>query len=1264
MWDPGNSLDMETGVGTSRPNSGVDTDPSVANPPRDQDAWLAKLKLAIENDSGPELDELLVHGVRLQNGVSTLLPARGCGEDPMLTPLLFAAKQGSVNAFDALLKHGLEVASQTTTDDETALHLAARWGRIAIMERLLEIDLDLLDQKASNGNTALLEAINGAQPAAVEYLLRQGADFTVPGRHGRTALFYTRFPNAYPLRKILFTTIFSDDTAEGREKARRFVTMADDFGATVLSEAATSGYIETALHLLSTPAYFPQSPLRDEITRSDDEEAGKVEAILQKWKESAQPDEKQRHQAPVAYWAVVNGRESLLDLAHQITLDRDGASWIHVAAIGGHTHVVKKFSKQQSDLLIPATAGLTPLHLAAAHGHVELIRDMVKVLQEPLPVGNRAIASNTEGQAEENVRHGGILDIMLEPTKQGHTPVDLAVQGATEKHILIEDLLWDEFFKIAAQQADLFHGLADDVRPNAANELLELAARSRPSRRDQRVRQLFQVMVVHRLLPDWRTSSISHLPRSGSNPLHWAIYYQRPTVVWWLLASGAYLGERNVARAMMLNAQIHESISYSERHKIKHNMIIEGLLSDPPPIWNWPPPRDFNPPSFRHMLHKYHYAQGLIMDSSSRTDPTFYPKRPRIWEMIYGKGPRRIMAGTHYQRFATVKRGIQASTESPYGFENSMNEGLSVDEEIGNSKASETWRNCHLRLLHLPMNDDLVVRLCRDKGLTNRDHRPLEDFVQQNSVAVPAGGRKYCMKPQCVVSMLLRPRSPRVAIHSKLLTVCQQKWQQAPTMQQRSKRTLQAKPAAETRGVEMISVHMPYLSWTDRPVGPAELPLGEEAEKQYREMQQPMTLAQYYYVSNEDTTQRDMDQVMGRYIVRQTKGVMGKTGGTRRVSNDTAPSSRQDENTMIDGEAHPEYEAPTKLMTVNQLWVWLLDDGTLSWQLCQSSLVGMENLTSVPIADTIIACTPREPDGDDRGFIDYLVSKLEHQAKGSSVTSKVMARLLIGTAVSLFNEKHIPVLGTLRSPLEIFQASLQYARDLEAHLLNRFETSLGADEADKGGSDTEHTVEREINNGFLRIEAETGFLRELKHICDELNILKNLCEDQEHVWAQAAEVLGNDDHSTHSAKSTPSEVKRQIIGMIREAEAMQRNIESLRDTRQRQANVLEARFARQQAAETARQGDTIVVFTVVTIIFLPLSFLTSLFALNINDFPHKGDDVVYRGGWIFPILFGVSAVVSGFFMTVAFQVNSLKKHIAPVWQHVKGGVRGVALRKR
>ena len=81
---------------------------------------------------------------------------------------------------------------------------------------------------------------------------------------------------------------------------------------------------------------------------------------------------------------------------------------------------------------------------------------------------------------------------------------------------------------------------------------------------------------------------------------------------------------------------------------------------------------------------------------------------------------------------------------------------------------------------------------------------------------------------------------------------------------------------------------------------------------------------------------------------------------------------------------------------------------------------------------------------------------------------------------------------------------------------------------------------------------------------------------------------------------------------------MKVQLKDLLDLKQKQASVAEAVASRQETAETARQGKTIMLFTVVTVVFvccslftqifnadcsiqLPPTFFTSVFGMNLRE---------------------------------------------------------------
>lgn len=111
-------------------------------------------------------------------------------------------------------------------------------------------------------------------------------------------------------------------------------------------------------------------------------------------------------------------------------------------------------------------------------------------------------------------------------------------------------------------------------------------------------------------------------------------------------------------------------------------------------------------------------------------------------------------------------------------------------------------------------------------------------------------------------------------------------------------------------------------------------------------------------------------------------------------------------------------------------------------------------------------------------------------------------------------------------------------------------------------------------NPYERIDDETNVLHEIKDILDELNILKSLAHDQDNVVSQLGKI-----GSQAKSKFALSEVSNDIQGMVRDAISIQTDINTLLDLKQKKAGIVEAQATRSQS-------DTVMSFTVVTIIFV------------------------------------------------------------------------------
>ncbi|KAJ6031135.1 hypothetical protein N7540_001867 [Penicillium herquei] len=256
------------------------------------------------------------------------------------------------------------------------------------------------------------------------------------------------------------------------------------------------------------------------------------------------------------------------------------------------------------------------------------------------------------------------------------------------------------------------------------------------------------------------------------------------------------------------------------------------------------------------------------------------------------------------------------------------------------------------------------------------------------------------------------------------------------------------------------------------------------------------------------------------------------------------------------------------------------------------------------------------------------------------------------TATKLFDANQIETNHKGRkSPMDIFRESFQRIRSLEAKLFVDFENRLKKekrkfrssdyDEVEEDGANTildspsdqavsqkkfqtwwNHLKEKASESPYDDIWTGTRLMVEVKDIHDELNILRNLVEDQCHVYSlwkgieqKNIEPKGTEQDAKTNQFSFPHLTERleTIKTMIKDVNSVQGALKSLLDLKQKEATIIEAQTTR-------GQSDSEMVFTVVTIIFLPASFLASIFAFNVNEFPHEGGSVAYKSWWIFPII--------------------------------------------
>lgn len=255
--------------------------------------------------------------------------------------------------------------------------------------------------------------------------------------------------------------------------------------------------------------------------------------------------------------------------------------------------------------------------------------------------------------------------------------------------------------------------------------------------------------------------------------------------------------------------------------------------------------------------------------------------------------------------------------------------------------------------------------------------------------------------------------------------------------------------------------------------------------------------------------------------------------------------------------------------------------------------------------------------------------------------------------------------------LDMFESSVGRVTEELTQLFHNFE------EASRGSSQwlrpkRRHKLRKQKNeqdsfDPLLDIRAETSLLTEVRDIRDELNILTMVLNSQLFTLGDLRTCLLDEistDRYGMSRKPTTFVLdirkrtldqerrlkvhKRDIDAMDQQAERLYKSLTDLLDLKQKHSNALEARFASEQALAAAREGQTIMVFTIVTIIFMPMSFISSYFGINIDSFSDS-----LSGSYVATWTFGGGMAISVVFILMAFTVVDITKAVETFYSFSK-----------
>ncbi|KAF7587154.1 hypothetical protein BBP40_007662 [Aspergillus hancockii] len=279
-----------------------------------------------------------------------------------------------------------------------------------------------------------------------------------------------------------------------------------------------------------------------------------------------------------------------------------------------------------------------------------------------------------------------------------------------------------------------------------------------------------------------------------------------------------------------------------------------------------------------------------------------------------------------------------------------------------------------------------------------------------------------------------------------------------------------------------------------------------------------------------------------------------------------------------------------KVLMVDQLWLWIVDEKTV--------------VTFFPKQE---ATTAEDKLYEQANLHNSIYNELNGDLARRFETAGDLAALIVLHAVTILLDR---TLDHDLQILRIFEESISILTESTTKSFKRFRTrGFIARPADYNRTIEGRTMtvsERDERDRRVADQnrEDLSTLLELRDIIDELGTILKLLEQQTvtvKLMAQYFEEKGYGKVFMDSALSRLDDYRTQVTDMRENAHLAQKAVENLLDLKQKQANVDESRITRWQAEVAQNQSQSVMVFTIFTVIFLPLSFFTSLFGVNVRE---------------------------------------------------------------
>ncbi|KAK0628987.1 hypothetical protein B0T17DRAFT_524303 [Bombardia bombarda] len=362
------------------------------------------------------------------------------------------------------------------------------------------------------------------------------------------------------------------------------------------------------------------------------------------------------------------------------------------------------------------------------------------------------------------------------------------------------------------------------------------------------------------------------------------------------------------------------------------------------------------------------------------------------------------------------------------------------------------------------------------------------------------------------------------------------------------------------------------------------------------------TLDQFGYPSLRDTNARDDDQMLYK-LTKQDPAPLDEHDFSKPQKAKDAPGEKKTGGEQLDfeSEAADSDLRDGNLLMVDQLWLWAIDTTTLT--------------TFFPKRES----SPKEGTLFQQADLrNSIYNELNGDLTGRTENALDLAAFTVLHAITVFleNASH-PDLDIFR----IFEEAIGLLAERMTWNMKQFRTQTFSnildDSDDENDNYDENSVaaikkrhKRELERAERENRENTSALLELRDMEDELTTLQRLFDIQDTTIRsmkailqghELSDITRNGQGYLDEALEFLAEYKQQTTEMVKRVDTTRKDYEKMLEMAQRQAQVDEVRWSRLQTELASSQNLSVMIFTTFTVIFLPLSFFTSLFGMNASE---------------------------------------------------------------